>query len=52
MAPDLLEALRHHEPAAAECLVGAYGERAYRLAARITRMSRTPRRSCRTRSTP
>src|SRR5205823_11586599 len=34
---DLLEALRHHEPAAAECLVGAYGERAYRLAARITR---------------
>jgi len=37
MAPDLLEALRHHEPAAAECLVGAYGERAYRLAARITR---------------
>src|SRR5438067_5353114 len=37
MAPDLLEALRHHEPAAAECLVGAYGERAYRLAARVTR---------------
>src|SRR5437667_10277614 len=37
MAPDLLEALRHHEPAAAECLVGAYGARAYRLAARVTR---------------
>jgi Sigma-70 region 2 len=37
MAPDLLEALRHHESAAAECLVGAYGERTYRLAARITR---------------
>src|SRR2546422_11724324 len=37
MAPDLLEALRHHEPAAAECLVGAYGERSYRLAARSTR---------------
>ncbi|PYN83066.1 MAG: RNA polymerase subunit sigma [Candidatus Rokuibacteriota bacterium] len=33
---DLLEALRLHEPAAAERLVTTYGERAYRLAAGIT----------------
>ena len=33
---DLLEALRLHEPAAAECLVATYGERAYRLATSIT----------------
>ena len=33
---DLLEALRLHEPTAAERLVTTYGERAYRLAARIT----------------
>ncbi len=33
---DLLEALRHREPAAAERLVTTYGERAYRLATRIT----------------
>ena len=33
---DLLEALRLHEPAAAERLVTTYGERAYRLATSIT----------------
>jgi DNA-directed RNA polymerase specialized sigma24 family protein len=33
---DLLEALRLHEPTAAERLVTTYGERAYRLAASIT----------------
>jgi len=33
---DLLEALRHREPMAAERLVSGYGERAYRLASRIT----------------
>ena len=33
---DLLQALRHHEPMAAEHLVTNYGERAYRLASRIT----------------
>jgi len=33
---DLLEALRQHDPTAAERLVVAYGERAYRLATRIT----------------
>jgi len=33
---DLLEALRDREPAAADRLVSAHGERAYRLAARIT----------------
>jgi len=33
---DLLQALRRHEPAAAERLVSRYGERAYRLARRIT----------------
>jgi len=33
---DLLEALRLREPTAAERLVTTYGERAYRLAARIT----------------
>src|SRR5215467_13807344 len=33
---DLLEALRHREPMAAERLVSRYGERAYRLASRIT----------------
>src|SRR5882724_1842821 len=33
---DLLEALRLHEPTAAERLVTTYGERAYRLARRIT----------------
>jgi len=34
---ELVEALRDHEPTAADSLVRAYGERAYRLAARITR---------------
>ena len=33
---DLLEALRRHEPTAAERLVTTYGERAYRLATSIT----------------
>ena len=33
---DLLDALRRREPMAAECLVTRYGERAYRLARRIT----------------
>ncbi len=33
---DLLDALRLHEPAAAERLVTVYGERAYRLAKSIT----------------
>src|SRR5262249_30700772 len=33
---DLLEALRRREPMAAERLVSRYGERAYRLASRIT----------------
>jgi len=33
---DLLEALRLHDPTAAERLVVTYGERAYRLATRIT----------------
>src|SRR5213080_2158323 len=33
---DLLEALRLHEPTAAERLVTTYGQRAYRLAASIT----------------
>src|SRR5207245_4616076 len=33
---DLLEALRRREPMAAERLVTSYGERAYRLASRIT----------------
>jgi len=33
---DLLEALRRHQPLAAERLVSTYGERAYRLARRIT----------------
>src|SRR6267142_4491538 len=33
---DLLAALRLHEPTAAERLVATYGERAYRLATRIT----------------
>jgi RNA polymerase sigma-70 factor, ECF subfamily len=33
---DLLEALRHREPMAAERLITRYGERAYRLASRIT----------------
>src|SRR5438094_2896114 len=33
---DLLEALRLHEPTAAERLVTTYGERAYRLATSIT----------------
>jgi len=33
---DLLEALRYHEPMAAERLTTRYGERAYRLARRIT----------------
>jgi RNA polymerase sigma factor (sigma-70 family) len=33
---DLLTALREGEPTAAEALVTAYGDRAYRLAARIT----------------
>jgi DNA-directed RNA polymerase specialized sigma24 family protein len=33
---DLLAALRLHEPTAAERLVTTYGERAYRLATRIT----------------
>ena len=34
---ELLEALRQREPTAAERLVTAYGDRAYRLARRITR---------------
>jgi RNA polymerase sigma-70 factor, ECF subfamily len=34
---DLVEALRLHEPTAAERLVETYGDRAYRLAVRITR---------------
>jgi RNA polymerase sigma-70 factor (ECF subfamily) len=34
---DLLQSLRHREPMAAERLVSTYGERAYRLASRITR---------------
>jgi RNA polymerase sigma-70 factor, ECF subfamily len=33
---DLLDALRRREPTAAERLVSTYGERAYRLASRIT----------------
>jgi RNA polymerase sigma-70 factor, ECF subfamily len=33
---DLLEALLRREPMAAECLVTTYGDRAYRLAVRIT----------------
>ena len=33
---DLLEALRRHDPTAAERLTTRYGERAYRLARRIT----------------
>jgi len=33
---DLLDALRSGDPRAAECLVSRYGERAYRLARRIT----------------
>jgi RNA polymerase sigma-70 factor, ECF subfamily len=33
---DLLDALRCHEPMAAEQLVNTYGDRAYRLASRIT----------------
>src|SRR2546423_2244442 len=33
---DLVEALRRREPTAAERLVATYGERAYRLAVRIT----------------
>jgi DNA-directed RNA polymerase specialized sigma24 family protein len=33
---ELLEALRQHEPTAAERLVATYGDRAYRLATRIT----------------
>ena len=33
---DLLAALRRHEPLAAERLVSTYGERAYRLASRMT----------------
>src|SRR5437899_4574177 len=33
---DLLEALGRHEPMAAERLVSTYGERAYRLASRMT----------------
>src|SRR3989442_11593780 len=33
---DLLDALGRREPMAAECLVTRYGERAYRLARRIT----------------
>jgi len=33
----LLEALRRRDPSAAEQLVGSYGDRAYRLALRITR---------------
>src|SRR2546428_7743230 len=33
---DLLDALWRREPMAAECLVTRYGERAYRLARRIT----------------
>ena len=33
---DLLTALREQEPTAAEALITAYGDRAYRLAARIT----------------
>src|SRR5256886_15725910 len=33
---DLLEALRRHEPTAAERLVTTYGARAYRLATNIT----------------
>jgi len=33
---DLLQALRGREPMAAEHLVAGYGERAYRLACRIT----------------
>jgi RNA polymerase sigma-70 factor, ECF subfamily len=33
---DLLEALRLHDPSAAERLIVTYGERAYRLATRIT----------------
>src|SRR2546426_7513267 len=33
---DLLEALRLHDPTAAERLVATYGERAYRLATSIT----------------
>src|SRR6059036_981689 len=33
---DLLDALWRREPLAAECLVTRYGERAYRLATRIT----------------
>ena len=33
---DLLTALREREPTAAEALITAYGDRAYRLAARIT----------------
>jgi len=33
---DLLDALRRREPLAAERLVGRYGDRAYRLASRIT----------------
>src|SRR2546428_3120813 len=34
---DLLDALGRREPMAAECLVTRYGERAYRLARRLTR---------------
>jgi RNA polymerase sigma-70 factor (ECF subfamily) len=34
---DLLQSLRRREPMAAERLVSTYGERAYRLASRITR---------------
>src|ERR687887_1916823 len=33
---DLLTALREREPTAAEALITAYGDRAYRLAVRIT----------------
>ena len=37
---DLVEALRRGEPEGAECLVSGHGDRAYRLAMRITRNER------------
>src|SRR3989449_10165322 len=42
---DLLEALRRHEPMAAERLVSTYGERAYRLARRMPGNGEAPQGS-------
>jgi len=48
----LVAALRRGDPTAVEDLVATYGDRAWRLATRITGPRRMPRKPCKTLSFP